>query len=102
VAGTMRNAEARRRTLQGYEVDARIDWLKDHIRRLNEQKNFALVIDAWKRELIEKLRLKLELIQGHNVSDSEVKSYTNVVRILGRTREWRETATYKTSGKVSL
>jgi hypothetical protein len=38
VAGTMKNAEARRRTLQGYEVDARIDWLKDHIRRLKRKK----------------------------------------------------------------
>ena len=83
----------RNRRLQRHELQARIDWLKDHIKKFNPQKYidhrvaFAQAsgfVAAWTAELAEKRQLKLDLAEGRSVSQREIDSTTAIVPILKR------------------
>jgi hypothetical protein len=76
----MTKQQQRLAQIQRHELDHRIDWLRDHIKRFEEIRNFRPVIDAWKTELLGKLELKLRLLRGQPVSDREIKSQVDVAR----------------------
>ncbi len=85
--------EAKNRRLQAHEIEIRIDWLKDHIKRFDPEKHlenrtaFAQasgLVAAWTVELAEKRQLKLDLAEGRKISQREVDAQTPIVPILKR------------------
>jgi hypothetical protein len=77
----MKNTEARQK-LHKNELIIRIDWLKDHITRAEPVRVMRAAVVAWRRELMQKKQLLLELKCGLPVSDREVRSRTNAARLL--------------------
>lgn len=81
----LRNDECKKR-LQRHELDARIDWLRDHIKRFESERTLWIraLMAGWQDELREKQRLKLDLAEGRSVSQREVDAQTSIVSTLGR------------------
>ena len=49
----MKNAEARQ-TLYKNELEVRIDWLQDHIKRMESVPMMRVAVALWRRELLRK------------------------------------------------
>jgi hypothetical protein len=75
----MRNVEARQKLYKN-ELECRIDWLSDHIKRMESVPMMRVPVTL--RELMRKRQLLLELKCGLPVSGAEVRSRTNVARVL--------------------
>jgi hypothetical protein len=77
----MKNVEARQKLYKN-ELQIRIDWLKDHIKRAEPVRVMSVAVVAWRRELMRKKQLLREVECGLPVSDREVKARTNAARLL--------------------
>jgi hypothetical protein len=77
----MKNAEARQKLYKN-ELEVRIDWLQDHIKRMESVPMMRVAVALWRRELMRKRQTLLELRCGLPVSVKEIRSRTNVARVL--------------------
>jgi hypothetical protein len=65
---TPTNAE-RRAKLQRFEVEDRIAWLKDHIRRFEQAEDSGIrtaLLYAWRSELLRKRELQGKIVDGNS------------------------------------
>jgi hypothetical protein len=77
----MKMAEARRR-LQTHELRIRIDWLKDHVQRLESKPQMRSVVAAWRREVLEKQQLSRELEAGIPVTNSSIRARVDAAYLM--------------------
>jgi hypothetical protein len=92
---TTTTMQERRRRLQIHELDSRIYWLKDHLRRLSDTTMDQRVLYLWKRELKLKLEQKLLLLRGVHLPDKETRACVSAAAILrGRPSNPMEHATF--------
>ena len=74
--------EEARRKLKQHDLEVRIDWLRDHIARLDGEPSMRVVVSAWRRELLEKRQLLQELKIGLPVSERSIKAHVNAAGLL--------------------
>ena len=77
----MKMEEARRK-LKQHDLEVRIDWLRDHIARLDNEPLMRAVVSAWRRELLEKRQLLSELKIGLLVSERSIKARVDAATLL--------------------
>ena len=78
------NATERLRIIQRHQLNARIDWLKDHLSRLGDDPLMQPAVRGWRFELREKQLMLHELLAGKTLNDRAVRSGFNAVVALRR------------------
>ena len=83
------NAPERLRIIQRHQLNARIDWLKDHLTRLGNDSAMQPAVKGWRFELREKQTLLHELAAGKPIDDRAVRSGFNAAGALQRAHRAR-------------
>jgi hypothetical protein len=68
------NATERLKRIQEHQLNARIDWLTDHLNRLGDDPAMKPALRGWRFELREKQLMLHELKAGKMIDDRAVRS----------------------------